>query len=57
VLSAWTLQALVADHDVTVLAGDAPSIEELNRYAGTNLAAGAFRVVRISALFRALERV
>lgn len=56
-LAAWALEALVPDHDVTVLAGNPPSVDELNRYAGTNLVFRSFRVERLPAAFRTLERL
>ena len=56
-LAAWALHALVEDHDVTVLAGDPPTTAELNRYAGTSLRAGTFRLERLPAAFRAFQRV
>jgi len=42
---------------VTVLGGRPPSARELNRFAGTELADGAFRVERLPLLFRAIERL
>ncbi|HET7451549.1 MAG TPA: glycosyltransferase, partial [Thermoanaerobaculia bacterium] len=56
-LAAWALQALVSDHDVTVLGGRPPSAAELNRFAGTSLREGAFRIERLPLLFRAIERL
>ncbi len=57
VLTAWVLEALVGDHDVTVLAGNPPSVDEMNRYAGTKLAPRSFRVERLPAGFRAFQRL
>jgi glycosyltransferase involved in cell wall biosynthesis len=57
VLAAWALEALVADYDVTVLTDDPPSVDELNRYAGTSLASRSFRVERLPRGFRAFQHL
>lgn len=41
-LASWTLQALVADHEVTVLSWQPVEIEPINRFFGTHLKRGDF---------------
>jgi len=57
VLSAWALQAVVLDHDVTILTSRPPVLEAVNRYAGTALAARSFRVELVPGWARLLRRV
>jgi glycosyltransferase involved in cell wall biosynthesis len=57
VLAAWALQAVVPGHDVTVLTSRPPRVAAVNRYAGTSLVPGSFRVELVPAWARVLRRV
>ena len=57
VLAAWALQAVVPDHDVTVLTSRKPLLAAVNGYAGTALVEGSFRVELVPGWDRFLRRV
>ena len=45
-VAAWMLEALRRDHDVTLLTQRPPRLEEADRFFGTRLASGGFRIER-----------
>lgn len=53
-LAAWALQALVADHDVTLLVADPPDCDRINAYCGTSLRPTGMHVERLSLPWRAM---
>jgi glycosyltransferase involved in cell wall biosynthesis len=57
-VAAWMLQALVAEHEVTVLSWWPVDVELMNRFWGTSLRAGDFRAIQPSPrLRRAVDRL
>lgn len=54
--AAWILQALVADHDVTVLSWRAVDVDPINRFFGTSLQSADFTNVLVPPLFVAVFR-
>src|SRR5689334_5266099 len=57
-VAAWMLQALAAEHDVTVLSWWPVDVDGMNRFWGTSLRSGDFRTIQPSArLRRAVDRL
>lgn len=57
-LAAWFVQALVQEHEVTLLAWERPRLEECDRHFGTSLAGSDFQVELLpEALGRTLDRI
>jgi glycosyltransferase involved in cell wall biosynthesis len=53
-LASWILQALVADHRVTVLSWQPVEIESINRFFGTHLKRGDFDILVVPRHWRAI---
>jgi glycosyltransferase involved in cell wall biosynthesis len=53
-LAAWMLQALTGEHDVTVLSWDPVDVGQVNRFWGTSLRDGDFRLIRVPTVIRRL---
>ena len=53
-VAAWVLQALVPDHQVTVLSWHPVEIEPINRFFGTSLRSGDFNSLVVPASWRAI---
>ena len=51
-VGAWTLQALSRDYDVTLLCWKRPDLEAMNRFFGTSLADGDFKVIATHTIIR-----
>jgi glycosyltransferase involved in cell wall biosynthesis len=57
-LAAWLVQALVQEHEVTLLAWERPRLEECDRHFGTSLAGSDFKVELLpKVLGRTLNRI
>ncbi|MEW6320426.1 MAG: glycosyltransferase [Acidobacteriota bacterium] len=56
-VAAWMLQALVPDHQVTVLTWWPVQLEPINRFFGTSLDAGDFRRLEVPGALRAIDRL
>lgn len=53
-VAAWILQALVAEHRVTVLSWQPVEIEPINRFFGTHLQRSGFATIEVPRAYRAL---
>jgi hypothetical protein len=56
-VAAWMLQALRDGHELSLLAWRPPDLAACNRYYGTSLRAGDFRLHVVPGLVRALGRL
>lgn len=56
-VAAWMLEALKSEHRVTLLAWEAPRLEEINRFYGTSLRASDFELTLPPRLPRAIARL
>jgi glycosyltransferase involved in cell wall biosynthesis len=53
-VAAWTLQALSRDYDLTLLCWKAPNLGAMNRFFGTSLQAGDFKVIATNPMIRGI---
>jgi glycosyltransferase involved in cell wall biosynthesis len=51
-VGAWALQALSRDYDLTLLCWKRPDLDAMNRFFGTSLADGDFKVIATNAIIR-----